>query len=101
MFDYFTLISENAAVYHDERIYDLYLDFDYEEDVIVGEGVGVYVDESFFLLSAFLAFMISRFLRLDRRRWLVKEKFTPGNSLFASTISLVRTRIESTSNSES
>lgn len=37
---------------------EMYLDFDYEEEVEVGEGVGVYVNESFFLLSAFLLYGI-------------------------------------------
>ena len=37
---------------------EMYLSFDYEEEVEVGESVGVYVDESFFLLSAFLLYGI-------------------------------------------
>jgi len=37
---------------------EMYLSFDYEEEVKVGENVGVYVDESFFLFSAFLLYGI-------------------------------------------
>ena len=37
---------------------EMFLEFDYDEDVEVGEMVGVYVDESFFLLSAFLLYGI-------------------------------------------
>lgn len=37
---------------------EMYLEFDYEEEVKVGEAVGVYVDESFFLFSAFMLYGI-------------------------------------------
>jgi len=37
---------------------EMFLEFDYEEQVEKGEAVGVYVDEKFFLLSAFLLYGI-------------------------------------------
>ena len=37
---------------------EMYLDFDYNEKVEVGESVGVYVDEKFFLFSAFMLYGI-------------------------------------------
>ncbi len=37
---------------------EMYLNFDYREDVEVGESVGVYVDDRFFLISAFLLYGI-------------------------------------------
>ena len=43
---------------------EMYLDFELEDQVEVGEHVGVYVDEGFFLLSAFLLYGIPLFVLL-------------------------------------